>query len=1448
MAPQNKVSAATGESPSTSAPVTPSLSTSTDRKLSKRNRVRLAAEAAAKAVSGDSASHHADNHSTSSPAAQLTTAGTKTKKKIVNGTSNSINGHHPSPAPEPEPSGIDEDQLKKKQLKKQKKKLEREQLASEAANREGDAPVNGNGVDAEVTGKKKKKEKNDKKEKRKKEKRNKGKKAPKLVEEEEGVAIFFDSSSDDEIEDAPKSTAADEDTVVKDAPVEKAQENEEDVNDTESKDKKRKRKKEKIQITLVDDDNVGYTATTTLAGGVSGNCPPVFTKDSNYFIFPIGSHVKVYSVATGQSVRTISGSSGTGHTKDITSVVLNPSNQFQLFTTSLDGSIKLWDITDGSLLKSWNIGHAVTHIALVPKSPSTAYIYVRKGYSTDGASNKGAVCHVIFDIAGSTHFKVTGAFKLRDCKGLVVGEDVVVAATRGHFEVYFPSTKYQKPFYPKEAISCISLHPTEPAIAIGHENGQIGLWYCLADPAAEHPAVSSMHWHAHAVAHIEFTSDGVYMISGGEEAVLVVWQVGTRDKRFLPRLGDRITSIAISPNEDLYAVSLVDNTVKIISSVDKTIKQSVTGLKRAASSGTSTRKVGLSRGLVIEPRNNLIVLSGSSGCLQFYNALEDRHVMEVEAVPQNRISRTDENEIELAEVVEVAFSTDSSWMATLDVRNVTDGSGEGFPEVNLKFWMFDTKTQKYIVNTRVASPHNKSITSLRFSNLPGALDHLLLVSSSQDGRFKTWQLNTPTTQTTTSKTSVPVQAEPYWTLRSQGFHRDLPVSDVAFSADSSILAVAAGPSLTLWDPLSNILRGTLAHTPTKNNLVAVEFVETSNGEPFLVALTETHLNVWNLLTGTVWWSCNLVDNEKGCKAKGQFLAVDKETGAFLVTIVEDYQEVFERQGELGADSGVSLGEDSENSATSKKSLRKLKNSESLERAKRLYKAGFKSPFTTRLSLFKPQSPVPLSTSTFDGSLNGASFLPSAVCPPSAIKDPAARVLVLSELYELQILGTWGEYLTATEKAAVEAATAAAAKADAKKAKGLFSSVYGSLALKSSEAREGVQNALEASEAIADAATAAATTEESGVANSYDGYASASARLAKQAFMSASSHLLPPPTKLVKPFLEAMLEKRSKPLSQEAPQELKWMQVVSVDADGSAMEVDEKEEEKVEVKPVVANVNNGGRDFSFLLDVFSKMTLATTIEQASTLKKTIEAVKELVSDVNFDCNDSGIALQAMDNSHVALVALLLRSSAFEPYRCDQNLSLGVNVGSLAKILKCADNTDILTIRADQGRDTLSLQFESKKGDRTSEYDLKLMDIDSEHLGIPDTPYDGTVKMSSVEFQRICRDMSFLSESLVIDATKDGVKFSASGDIGNGSVYIKNGASIDDEDEVATTIQIEAPVSLTFSLKYLINFTKATPLSSTVCLSMSNDVPLLVEYKVNDVGHIRYYLAPKIGEDN
>lgn len=255
-----------------------------------------------------------------------------------------------------------------------------------------------------------------------------------------------------------------------------------------------------------------------------------------------------------------------------------------------------------------------------------------------------------------------------------------------------------------------------------------------------------------------------------------------------------------------------------------------------------------------------------------------------------------------------------------------------------------------------------------------------------------------------------------------------------------------------------------------------------------------------------------------------------------------------------------------------------------------------------------------------------------------------------------------------------------------------------------------------------------------------------------------------------------------------------------------------------------------------------------------------------------------------------------------------------------MLKCCNNDDIVTLKSDENGDAMNFMFENQNADRISDFELKLMDIDSEHLGIPDTDYKCTVQMPSQEFQRICRDLAILGDTVTIAVTKEGVKFSVSGEMGSGNMIIKPNEHVDtkDEDRVKVggaaplrpncpprhsldvpwvaraaprltarrvrrvclgkgwlvflflpasaakhlhdphrptgpiplsphQVEMDEPVCLNFALRYLNFFTKASSLSDTVILSLSADVPLVVEYRIAELGHIRYYLAPKIEDE-
>ncbi|GME88693.1 unnamed protein product [[Candida] boidinii] len=167
--------------------------------------------------------------------------------------------------------------------------------------------------------------------------------------------------------------------------------------------------------------------------------------------------------------------------------------------------------------------------------------------------------------------------------------------------------------------------------------------------------------------------------------------------------------------------------------------------------------------------------------------------------------------------------------------------------------------------------------------------------------------------------------------------------------------------------------------------------------------------------------------------------------------------------------------------------------------------------------------------------------------------------------------------------------------------------------------------------------------------------------------------------------------------------------------------------------------------------------------ASLLKKLVEAIKDSVKLCNFNVNESGLNVQAIDDSRVLLISLLVEPECFHEYRCDRSIVLGLDLESFNKILKQGNNDDYLTLTAEDEPDNLMVVFEDKKKERISEFSLKLMDIDSDVLNIDEMDHDCVITMPSSEFSKIVRDMKTLSESLNIVVTKDSVKFNADGQI-------------------------------------------------------------------------------------
>lgn len=310
----------------------------------------------------------------------------------------------------------------------------------------------------------------------------------------------------------------------------------------------------------------------------------------------------------------------------------------------------------------------------------------------------------------------------------------------------------------------------------------------------------------------------------------------------------------------------------------------------------------------------------------------------------------------------------------------------------------------------------------------------------------------------------------------------------------------------------------------------------------------------------------------------------------------------------------------------------------------------------------------------------------------------------------------------------------------------------------------------------------------------------------------------------------------------------------------------------------------------------------SVSQGAIWKKVIETMKDLVGEANFDCSSGGVTIQAMDSSHVALVHLMLHFDGFLKYQCERSSLMGINMGALSKILKIVDNNDQVTFRHEEDSDILVISTVNPDTSKMCEYQMKLMEIESETLGIPDMEYRNVVSLPSAEFAKICRDMGVFGDTVTVTVDRQGIKFTAAGDIGEGYAFIRAGAgakptkgaakteakaeakaepsdvedvkgeivkgervkseAVDEDDEdvplasaakktssneaAGVVIDVEEPISLSFALRFFNIFGKGSCLNDRVTLHFAKENPCMIEYRLDGMGALRFYLAPKLDE--
>lgn len=262
-----------------------------------------------------------------------------------------------------------------------------------------------------------------------------------------------------------------------------------------------------------------------------------------------------------------------------------------------------------------------------------------------------------------------------------------------------------------------------------------------------------------------------------------------------------------------------------------------------------------------------------------------------------------------------------------------------------------------------------------------------------------------------------------------------------------------------------------------------------------------------------------------------------------------------------------------------------------------------------------------------------------------------------------------------------------------------------------------------------------------------------------------------------------------------------------------------------------------------------MILQLKTFQATTFKQVVDALKEILMDVNFEFDETGLKILAMDTSHVVLIDAFMEAENFEKYTCNAKngkVYVGLNMFKLHAIIKTITTNDTLTLFIEEeDPNKLGICIENPDKNFKSNYKLFMLDINALDFQMPDVDFHTTITMSSVNFQKIIRDMHNIAETIDIRSVDKQLILSCKGEFCTQETVIgtDNNTGINIKKNVQASDEI---IQGLFSLKYIAIFTKCTNMCPNVDIFLKQEFPLILNYKIANLGNIKLALSQEVSD--
>ena len=268
---------------------------------------------------------------------------------------------------------------------------------------------------------------------------------------------------------------------------------------------------------------------------------------------------------------------------------------------------------------------------------------------------------------------------------------------------------------------------SEDSIALGDLSGKI---HFIQDITNKNYILYTKHWHSHAISDLALDPNNDYLYSCGQEGVVVIWNIHSWVKSFLPRLGEPIIGIRVSSDSQNLACFLKNNSIVFINLTKMKIIDTINSI--------STESL-INKFCLFNKRQNFIAFTNcKKGIINLYNISQNSFDFYLNVFNKNFNSKTErEKENNLRVLKLLAFSSpknekNMSYMATIE--ELPYNTEKNLFLSYLKIWQFEKDNIDLIQICE--NPHNneiiKNIEGLNFNNY-GFL-------TSGEKTFKVWKL------------------------------------------------------------------------------------------------------------------------------------------------------------------------------------------------------------------------------------------------------------------------------------------------------------------------------------------------------------------------------------------------------------------------------------------------------------------------------------------------------------------------------------------------------------------------------------------------------------------------------------------------------------------------------------------------------------------------------------